>query len=329
MPRHPPPPEPANDFEEFGPATQPQPSLPLRASESAHPETERALSIPVPQLDTRATLTVISGAGSGRVVVLNHRDTLLGGAPTAELSFEDPAVSRAHARIAYDPAGYIIEDLGSANGTFVGGERVTRARLESGDRFQLGPSVVLRFALTDKLERDLLIRLVESSTRDPLTGAFNRSFFAERLSAEIAYAQRHGTKVAVLMADLDHFKAINDTHGHAVGDDVLRAVACEMGRILRAEDVLARYGGEEFVILARAATRLDAWRMAERLRTAVAGTKVILASGDAVTVTISVGIARLGETPDGASTPVQLLKLADARLYRAKASGRNAICMVD
>ncbi len=314
------------DLEEFGPATQPQVRLP--EPDDGHPETERALSIPVPELDTRATLTVICGSGAGRVIALDHRDTILGREPTAELSFEEHSVSRSHARVAYDAGGYVIEDLGSTNGTFVHGIRVTRGRLESGDRFQLGPKVVVRFALIDKLERDLLSRLVESSTRDGLTGAFNRSFFAERLSAEIAYAQRHGTKVAVLMVDLDHFKGINDTHGHAVGDEVLTAVAREMGRSLRAEDVLARYGGEEFVVLARAATRLDTLRLAERLRTGVSGVKVPVADGSYAKVTISVGIARLGERPD-VDTPAQLLKLADARLYRAKAAGRDAICMVD
>ena len=184
------------------------------------------------------------------------------------------------------------------------------------------------FAITDQLERDLLTRLVESSTRDALTGAFNRAFFQDRLDAEVAYAQRHGTKVAILVIDIDHFKAVNDTHGHAAGDAVLRAVAREMGRTLRVEDVLARYGGEEFAILARAATRLDAYRMAERVRTAITALRVPFPGGAQASVTISIGIARLLERPE-ASTPEELLKLADDRLYKAKAAGRNTISMSD
>jgi two-component system cell cycle response regulator len=308
------------------PATQPMPLSFGRDVE--HVATERTLAIPVPEVDARATLTVISGSGAGRVIALNHTDTVLGRSPTIDLSFDDAAISRVHARVSYSPEAYFLEDLGSTNGTFHGGQRITLSRLASGDRFQLGPNVVLRFAVTDQLERDLLTRLVESSTRDGLTGAFNRSFFEDRLDAEVAYAQRHGTKVAVLLIDIDHFKVVNDTHGHAAGDDVLRAVAREIGRTLRVEDVLARYGGEEFAILARAATRLDAFRMAERVKNAVAALRVPFADGAQGGVTISVGIARLLERPD-AIAPADLLKLADERLYKAKAAGRNTIAMSD
>jgi two-component system, cell cycle response regulator len=282
----------------------------------------------VPEVDARATLTVISGSGAGRVIALNHADTVLGRASTVDLSFDDAAISRAHARVAYESDGYALEDLGSTNGTFLGKARVTRSRLASGDRFQLGPSVVVRFAVTEQLERDLLTRLVESSTRDALTGAFNRAFFGERLESEMAYAQRHGTKVAILLVDLDHFKAINDTHGHAAGDEVLRAVAREMGRCLRVEDLLARYGGEEFAILARAATRLDAFRLAERVRMAVTALRIPFPDGATASVTVSIGIARVSERPDGA-TPAELLKLADTRLYRAKEAGRNTVCLAE
>jgi two-component system cell cycle response regulator len=322
---------PSPRLEDHDPPTQP---LPVLANvelvhRETHPETERHLSIPRPEVDSCATLTVISGAGAGRVVALKRADTLLGRTSTADLSFEeDVAVSRAHARIAYEADVYVLQDLGSTNGTFLRGARITRSPLASGDRFQLGPNVLLRFAVTDQLERDMLKRLVESSTRDALTGAFNRAFFTERLAAEIAFAQRHGTKVAVLLVDIDHFKAVNDTYGHAAGDEVLRGVAKEMSRSLRVEDVLARYGGEEFAILARAATRLDAFRLAERMRTNVTALRVPMPDGASATVTVSIGIGRLSERPD-ASTPADLLKLADTRLYRAKAAGRNTICMSD
>ncbi len=310
--------------EEFGPATSPS----LRMVVEPFPDTERALSIPVPEVDSRASLTVIAGSGSGRTLALNHRDFLLGRSPRADLNFEEQAVSRTHLRVGCVGGVHFVEDLGSTNGTFVSGKRVTRADLASGDRIQLGPRVVVRFAVTEKLERDLLERLVVSSTRDPLTGAFNRAFLSERLAAEIAYAERHGTKVAVLLVDLDHFKAINDSHGHTVGDELLRCVATEIGRSLRAEDVLARYGGEEFAILARAGTRLDVTRLADRIRSSVAGVRVALAAGGTTGVTASVGAARFGELPF-VRTPERLVELADARLYRAKTSGRDAICISD
>jgi two-component system cell cycle response regulator len=291
-------------------------------------DTERQLSIPVPERDARATLTVISGIGAGRVIALDQDGVLLGRGPSADLIFEDMGISRSHARVICEPDAYVLEDLGSTNGTFLRGAQVRRAHLASGDRFQLGPRAVMRFAVADQLERELLTNLVEASTRDPLTGAFNRAFFDQRLEAEIGYARRHGTKVAILLLDLDAFKAINDTHGHAAGDQVLRAVANEIRGTLRVEDLLARYGGEEFAILARAATNLDALRLAERVRSAVAGLEVSLAEGASATVTVSIGIARHadGEQP---CTPADLMKVADACLYRAKASGRNTTCTAD
>jgi two-component system cell cycle response regulator len=294
----------------------------------ADAETDRAFSVPVPEVDARATLTVISGSGAGRIIALNRAFTLLGRASTSDLNFDDTAISRGHARVACERDGYVLEDLGSTNGTYLRGERITRQLLKSGDRFQLGPNSVLRFAVTDKLERDLLTRLVESSTRDPLTGAFNRAFFAQRLETELAYSKRHGTKVAVLLLDLDHFKAVNDTYGHATGDEVLRFVAREIARMLRIEDVLARHGGEEFAILARAATRLDSFRLAERIRERVAGLQIPVGDEGAGTlnITVTIGGARFLEGPQ-VDTAAELLKLADVRLYRAKANGRNTTCL--
>ncbi len=287
--------------------------------------TERALSIPVPELDARASLTVLAGDRAGRVFPLPRGAALLGRSSTAQLRFDDPTISRCHAQVIAEADGYVVEDLGSMNGTFLHGVRVERARLASGDRFQLGPLTVVRFAMADKLERDLLGGLVESSMRDPLTGAFNRRFFEPRLDAEIAYARRHGTQVAVLLIDIDHFKRVNDANGHTGGDQVLRAVASAVRATLRVEDLLGRFGGEEFVVVARAAAQLDPVRLAQRVRIAVESLSVWLAPGKSVGVTVSIGVAQHQECAEPC-TAEALIKLADARLYRAKASGRNRIC---
>jgi two-component system cell cycle response regulator len=288
-------------------------------------ETERTLTVAVPEGDARASVTVLTGVGAGRIIALKQRSVVLGRAPTTDVKLDDLAVSRAHARISCEGDTYIIQDLGSANGTFLRGARIVRARLVSGDRVQLGPRAILRFAMTDQLERDLLKNLVASSTHDELTGACNRAFFVQRLEAEMAYARRHGTKVAVLLIDLDDFKAINDSSGHAAGDAVLRAVAAAIRATLRIEDLPARFGGDEFAVLARAASNLDAFRLAERMRTAIEALQVPVEGGSA-NVTASIGIAHYSECEEGC-TPEQIVKLADERLYRAKAKGRNTTCV--
>ncbi|HXX67343.1 MAG TPA: GGDEF domain-containing protein [Polyangiaceae bacterium] len=290
-----------------------------------YPETERALTVPLAERDPRATLTVISGEGAGRGIALTQRRTLIGRSPAADLRLEDAAISRSHAHVIVKEDGYVLEDLGSTNGTFLRGVRVLHTPLAAGDRFQLGPKVVVRLAVADQLERELLTRLVESSTRDALTGAYNRRFFDQRLEAELGFARRHGTKVAVLVLDLDQFKLINDAHGHEAGDHVLRAVADAVSRALRIEDLVARYGGDEFVILARAVTHLDAFRLAERVRAAMASLEIALASGERVAIMASIGVARNTECP-APCTAAAIMKLADTRVYRAKASGRNSIC---
>jgi diguanylate cyclase (GGDEF)-like protein len=235
-------------------------------------------------------------------------------------------VSREHALVTCRSDGaYWIEDLESTNGTFVAGERIKMRELKSGERLQLGPSLVLRFAVTDDAEEELQRRLYESSTKDALTRAFNRKYFTERLVAEVAHSRRHRVKLSVLMLDVDEFKKVNDTYGHLVGDMVLRMVAAAIARLIRVEDLLARYGGEEFVILARSTGRSDAAILGERVREAVAAVEVPIGDGDPpLSVTISIGVSTLADAGPEAG-PDELLGLADKRMYMAKEQGRNRV----
>jgi diguanylate cyclase (GGDEF)-like protein len=310
------------------PPTERHSSIPQTAREapSSSPgaPTEKAISIAAPPTRDRATLTIITGLDAGRVFALDMPPVIVGRGPEAQVSIDDSAISRAHARVSRrDDGKFEVEDLGSMNGSFVRGRPIGKAVLSSGDRVQIGPNVVLRFAVTDEAEEELLRKLYESSTKDALTGAYNRKYFGERVASEVAYARRNGTALAVLMIDLDHFKRINDTHGHLVGDQVLRAVAGVLARTIRREDIFARLGGDELVVLARSAPELDAERLGERLRANVEALRVPTVNS-LLTVSVSVGVARLAECP-GAAGEADLLALADARLYEAKARGRNRV----
>jgi diguanylate cyclase (GGDEF)-like protein len=147
----------------------------------------------------------------------------------------------------------------------------------------------------------------------------------ERLASEIAYARRHGTQLGLLLFDLDHFKRVNDTHGHLAGDEVLREVAALVSRMIRVEDVFARFGGEEFVVLVRGIEHENIARFAERLRAGVERLE-IPAESVVLRATISVGFVSLGQLPEGERTAEGLLRAADERLYRAKTGGRNRTC---
>jgi two-component system cell cycle response regulator len=274
----------------------------------------------------RPALTITTGLDAGRLFVIPREGVTVGRSRDAQLFADDPGVSARHAYVGPTPeGGYAIEDLGSTNGTFVGMARVERAALSSGDQVQLGPAFRLRYALMDDDDVSLRGGLYEYSVRDSLTRAFNRRYLLERLFLEILHVQRAGGAVAIVMFDLDHFKALNDTYGHLAGDRALLAVADDVRRALRREDVFARYGGEEFIILARETTHPEAIRLAERVRRSIAAL-CLSACRTRVSVTVSVGVASLSELDAPTASARALIALADTRLYAAKAAGRDRVC---
>lgn len=167
--------------------------------------------------------------------------------------------------------------------------------------------------------------LVHQAATDPLTGALNRRALQARLEQERARAARDGRGFAVVTFDLDHFKRLNDTHGHVVGDATLIGVATATSRLLRPTDALARLGGEEFCLLLPGVTGEAAVELAERLRRSLAALDIDSANGP-VEVAASFGVAWYGA--HGEDWP-SLLKAADGALYRAKRNGRNRVEVAD
>lgn len=170
-------------------------------------------------------------------------------------------------------------------------------------------------------------RLKADGLTDPLTDVANRRFFERRLHEELTRWSRRGGSLICMLADIDHFKQVNDTYGHQVGDRVLQQVAALLGKDLRASDVLARYGGEEFVLLLPETSEKQGSAIAERLRDVVASASFDVGAGEALNVTLSAGLAvldrRSGEVGDNPAS--SLLQQADAALYRAKQTGRNKV----
>jgi len=166
-------------------------------------------------------------------------------------------------------------------------------------------------------------RLLHAATSDPLTGLFNRGYVDDRVAMELSRAQRYGKALTVAVVDADHFKALNDTHGHAAGDVVLKKLAEVLRGSLRQSDTTGRYGGEEFVVILPETDMETALRKVESLREAIASTPIELADRrETVRVTISAGLASFPEDgPDAA----ELFATADERMFAAKREGRNRV----
>lgn len=277
----------------------------------------------------QASLTVLAGPGTGCSFVLSKAQLVLGRDPAVDIAINDPGMSRRHATLRCEGSVVRIVDLGSTNGTFVNGMRLHSAhKLRHGDRLHVGQHTVLGFALQDPLELEASQRLYERSVRDGLTQLFNRGHLNERLVAEFAYARRHAAPLCVLLLDLDHFKSINDSCGHAAGDQVLVAAANSLLQVVRAEDVVARYGGEEFVVLARGIDVNGALAFAERIRCRISELRVhVAARSEPLQVTTSIGVAHLAHID--CENQEQLLAAADAALYEAKAGGRDRVVLAD
>jgi diguanylate cyclase (GGDEF)-like protein len=202
------------------------------------------------------------------------------------------------------PVGVVAAEHGMRHGS-----RIERRVVTMVERFCGHAALALRSAwLMDQLQK--------VAATDGLTSLANRRTFEETLRREVGRSARTREPVALLMLDIDHFKALNDTFGHPEGDRVLRNVASVLARECREFDVVSRYGGEEFAVVAPACSADDARDLAERLRRAVAGID------DGPSVTTSVGVAVF---PEGAADEVSLVLAADRALYRAKRAGRDRV----
>jgi diguanylate cyclase (GGDEF)-like protein len=232
-------------------------------------------------------------------------------------------VSRLHCAIRRDASGLWLRDLGSTNGTRHNGEPVPPQHdvpLQAGDLVAVGGAI---FKLLDGAgpESQYHERVFETMALDGLTQVRNRRALQDALESEFARSRRHGHTLALLLLDVDRFKAVNDRHGHLGGDLVLKRIAALLNEHGRRENCTARYGGDEFAVLLAETPLAGAMVFAERVRGAVEHEQIPL--GDArISVTVSVGVA---EWSPQMTQPEDLIALADPALYRAKSAGRKRV----
>ena len=287
-----------------------------------NPKTDRATILePSVTQETQATnprLIVVSGLLLGHQVEIGAAVVTIGRATECTIALPHPSVSRLHCRIWREDGRFHIQDLESTNRTFLNGKPVMRAELRDGDQIGVGSNAI-KFFVGESMEARYHDELIDLAIYDSLTGFYNRRHFLGLLGDEIEKA-KNGRPLCLLMLDLDYFKAINDRHGHLVGDQALSSVAQLLREQSPADAVIGRFGGEEFSMMLREATLAQAAAIAEKLRSALAAQPLALRELR-LPLTISIGVAECCAGMDSAA----LLRIADERLYRAKASGRNRV----
>jgi diguanylate cyclase (GGDEF)-like protein len=269
-----------------------------------------------------ACLVVLQGQRLGQRIDIGDAPLVIGRAPECEFQIMERSVSRQHSKIWREPSGYRVKDLDSTNKTFLNDQPIIEAELKDGDHITIG-SCVLKFMDRSSVEARYHEEIYQLATVDPLTDLYNRRQFIELLEKELARAANHKRPLALLIIDIDHFKAINDRFGHPAGDGVLKRVARTLAAHAREEFIIARIGGEEFAAVLPEHKVDQAADFAERVRLAIAERDMAATSGGGPSrVTVSIGAA---EWLAGMTASSDLLRAADEQLYRAKQEGRNTV----
>ncbi len=254
--------------------------------------------------------------------------TIVGRAVESQIFIDDGSVSRSHAKIEFRSNEVVIMDLGSTNKTIVNGNALAPLAplvLKNNDQVKTG-NVVFKFLDKGNIEAFAQKELFEKATRDALTGAYSKGALIERGPEVIKRSETLNEPLSVIVFDIDHFKKVNDTYGHAAGDVVLKELSRIIStKLVRANDFFARYGGEEFVLILSGTPVSAAIDIAERIRKTIQESEFTFEQTK-IPVTVSVGCAsrKLDET-----TWNVLFERADKALYNSKQNGRNRVTIAN
>jgi len=258
----------------------------------------------------------------GKRFVLENNPTRVGRGAENHIVLDGDSVSRRHAHFEQRAESWLVVDDGSTNGTYCNDEQISReVVLKNGDRVKIGPTI-FKFLSGADVEAQYHEEIYRMTIIDGLTQIHNKRYLFEALEREIIRGRRHERDLSILMFDIDHFKRINDVHGHLAGDFVLKELARIVQSRIRRDEVFARYGGEEFAIILPETSLEGSAQLGETLREKVAEHLYVF-QADTIKVTMSVGAAILQDTDRAAN---ELIKRADEKLYEAKNGGRNRVC---
>ncbi len=262
----------------------------------------------------------------GRRTTLEQDRMAIGRDPAAAIPLERDSVSRHHAELVRSGEDHwMVRDLGSTNGTFVNERPVEPGddgeALRNGDQLRFG-DVVFKFLSGGNVESLYHQEVYQLSVQDGLTGVHNKRYFMDFLERELASAHRHKNPLTLVMLDIDHFKQLNDEHGHLGGDAVLNQLAARISPRIRREDLFARYGGEEFAAILTITGLAGGVRFAENVRQMVARRPFTFEKVQ-LPITVSLGVTTMENEPSVDAEA--LIQRADQLLYEAKRAGRNRV----
>lgn len=271
-----------------------------------------------------AVMVQIYGENIGRRYPLDRHLMTLGRGDMNDIVLPFDNVSRYHAELECDDERVLIRDKGSTNGTYVNDRALQKDRfLNSGDLVKVG-STIFKFLAGSDLETLYFEEIYRMTIIDGLTEIHNKRYLLEFTAREMARCRRYDRALSLIMFDVDHFKRINDTHGHTAGDYVLRTLAQAVAPRVRTEELFARYGGEEFTIVLPESDLEHAALFAEKVRELIEGTPFTF-DGKAIPVTVSLGV---GQMSDVLVSPENFLHAVDGALYASKNGGRNRVSQV-
>lgn len=257
----------------------------------------------------------------GKRFVLEHSPTRIGRGADNQIILDGDSVSRRHAHLKRRKHEWCLVDDDSTNGTYLNDELAMRATiLTNGDRLKIG-STIFKFLSGADVESQYHEEIYRMTIVDGLTQVHNKRYFFDALEREVVRARRHGRDLSVLMFDIDHFKQVNDKHGHLAGDFILKELVRVVEGRIRRDEILARYGGEEFAIVLPETNLEGALSLGESIRHRVFSTRFNF-QGEIIPISISLGAASLVDSDRNAA---ELIQRADEQLYSAKRGGRNQV----
>lgn len=270
-----------------------------------------------------AALLVVGGDLNGTIFDLNESTLSIGRNADNEIPLEFNGISRYHFKVIKQSEDrWIIQDLGSKNGTFVNNKKITSDNyLNKGDIIKVG-NIALKYLPKGDPERLTYDKLQLEANTDRHTGCFNKAYFNNALDLEVKKSKLTGNPLSLIVFDLDHFKKLNDNYGHDAGDYVLKEGAELIRKTgVREGDIFARYGGEEFVILLPKTNLKQSFEIAERLRKLIEQHAFVY-ENKKLPVSASIGVA---DYRQGVNSGTELFKRADSAVYKAKEGGRNQV----